>query len=215
MGREFRLLDSSFGKFFPKGWQAACTWPSKVDEGLFGRMELCIGRLGTGKTTWGSLRARRLANATGRALYTTGQGWPEPWRPIASLADLSRIRDAVVVLDEIHLLMPSSKGLLGPEVERALIVWLSLCRKRRVDVVGTTQAWTRVATHYRQLVTTVWVCRAEQRGRLHRAFPCDRPDEGGEQFLPTQWFNPRHALIPTNASVWLPYAVLDAEGEPV
>lgn len=176
--------------------------PTPVNTALRGRVELSIGTLGAGKTTWSALRAVRLARATGRALATTGKDWPEPWNSVASFDDLEALSDSVLVFDEVHLLMPSSRGLLGKETERELVRFLSLCRKRGNCVIGTTQAWSRVATHYRQLVTTVWVCKPVVVGRLHSATPCDTPDAGGQQLLPRQWFAPAAARIPTRAEVW-------------
>jgi Zonular occludens toxin (Zot) len=168
---------------------------------------MVIGRLGAGKTTWAALRCKHLASFTGRSLATTGQGWPAPWVCVSSFSDLFGLRDAVVMLDELHLLLPSSRGLLGKEEERELLVWLSLARKRGLDVVGTTQAYTRVATHYRQLLTTVWIAQPRVRGRLHSAVGYDPPEEGGQQSQPRQWYAPGAAKIPTNAVVWTPWAL--------
>jgi hypothetical protein len=235
--RLFRVTDNPFRLWAPPWLQAAATPPLQVRSDIWGRVELVIGRLGAGKTTWASLRAKHLAKGSGcfvpgkpaevdhpgypygwaypegtgpedrhdRALATTGQGWPEPWVTVSSWSDLFSLRDCVVVVDEIHLLAPSTKGLLTPDVERRFISWLSKCRKRGVCVLGTTQAWTRVATHYRQLVGTVWLCEPVKPGRLHRATAHYPPDEGGTEAWSPQWFRPARAQIPTNASVWVPY----------
>lgn len=236
--RLFKVKDTPFRLWAPPSLQAAATPPLQIRSDIWGRCELVIGRLGAGKTTWASLRAKRLAQRSGkfapgmfdaygrpeaypedtlpserhdRALATTGTGWPEPWISVGSWADLFALRDTVVVLDEVHLLAPSTRGLLGPDEERRLISWLSKCRKRGVCVIGTTQAWTRVATHYRQLVGTVWLCEPVRPGRLHQATAHYPPDEGGHEAWSPQWFRPALAEIPTNASVWVPYDVEDGD----
>lgn len=230
MPRDFHSWDGPWNRYAPKKLQAALSMPTPMAGGMFGRMELVIGRLGAGKTTWGALRCRRLANASGRALWTTGQPgqdqvtgvdqvWPEIWSNISSFEQMEDLRSVVVLWDEIHLMLSGSKGLLGRDHERFLIRWLSLCRKREICVVGTTQSWTRCATHYRQLVTTVWRATPIERGKLHRAIAYDPPEDGGKQALPAQWFGPAAAGIPTNASVWTGYdteeltGILDKRGE--
>lgn len=200
MARVFHRTGGPWARYAPARLQAALSMPTPIASGMVGRVELCIGRLGAGKTTWAALRARRIAE--GRTLATTGQGWPEPWVCVASFDELHALERAVLVLDEVHLLLPSTRGLLGRDEERGLLRFLSLVRKREVCVIGTTQAWTRVATHYRNLVTTVWVCEPITRGVLHRATPFEHPDDGGLQVFGPQYFGPAAARIPTNAAVW-------------
>jgi hypothetical protein len=224
MGQEqFKIKDSNWRLFAPARLQMLATPPPRIRKDVFGRVELCIGRLGAGKTTWASLRAARLARGTGhdrvilengssewtpngqhRQLITTGENWPEPWRSVASWEGMFSIENAVVVLDEVHLLAPSSRGLLDPETEKRFIRWLSLCRKNHVCTIGTTQAWTRVATHYRQLVGNVWLCDPVKPGVLHRATAHYPPDEGGREAWSAQWFDPASANISTNSAVWVP-----------
>jgi hypothetical protein len=202
MPREFHKERGAWSTYAPAQWQAGLCFPTPMDRNMVGRIELVIGRLGAGKTTWAALRAQRLARATDRKLCTNGHDWPAPWNCIDSFDALESLRDVVFVWDELHLMLPSSKGLLGKDEERFLIRWLSLCRKRGIDVIGTTQAWTRCATHYRQLVTTVWVAEPVNRGKLHRAIGFDPPEDGGKQAASAQWYGPAAAAIPTNATVW-------------
>lgn len=201
------MNQSPWRNWAPAWLQAAASPPLMVTDDVVGRVELVVGRLGAGKTTYGALRAKRLARDTGRELVTTGAGWPEPWRCVADWDTLESLRDCVVLIDEVHLIAPSSRGLLTPDVERRLIRWLSLCRKRRICVISTTQAWTRVATHYRQLVTTVWVCEPIKPGRLHRATAHESPDEGGREVWSPQYYKPSDASIPTEAEAWVPYVI--------
>lgn len=200
--REFKPDSSVWRSVAPASLQAATSFPTKVDAELVGRMELVIGRLGAGKTTWGALRAIRLAQASGRALATNGVGWDEPWQCIDTFVGLNDLRDTVFLFDEIHLMLSSSRGMLTKDHERFFIKWLSLARKRGVCVIGTTQAWTRVATHYRQLVDVVWKAQPYERGVLHQAIGYDPPDEGGQESHHPQWFGPSAANIPTRAGVW-------------
>ncbi len=219
MTEKFYLHNGLWQRWAPPKLQAAVSLPTPVakgttdDEGNYqdfvGRIELVIGRLGAGKTTWASLRANRLARASGRELATNGMDWPAPWRSITTFEEMEALRGVVFCWDELHLMMPSSRGLLPAEVERFLIRWLSLCRKRDICVVGTTQAWTRCATHYRQLVTTVWKADFQTRGVLHFATPFEHPDDGGMQVFARQWFGPGAANIPTKASVWRGYDIED------
>lgn len=186
----------------PATLQAAFSMPTKVDPRLRGRVELVLGRLGAGKTTFASLRARQLAKASGRAVATTGQDWPSEWQPVSRWADLEQLRDVVLVLDEIHIVCPSMRGHQTKSNEVEMHHFLSMLRKRGVCVVATTQAWTKPATVVRQLVTTVWKCEAVHPRRLHRAIPHDPPDEGGRQCWAAAWYGPAAASIPTNAEVW-------------
>lgn len=213
MGRELHPDPAGLSALLPARLLAAYSMPTPMAAGMFGRIELVIGRLGAGKTTWGSLRAQRLARGSGRSLATTGVGWPEPWQCVSSFDEMETLRGVVFVWDEVHLMLPSSRGLLGKDAEKFMIRWLSLCRKREICVIGTTQAWTRCATHYRQIVTTVWDAKPIHRGKLHKAVAFDHPDDGGRQTSPAQYFGPAAARIPTNASVWTGLD-LDDDDEP-
>lgn len=219
----------------PTRVQAAASPPLAVRREVYGRVELAIGRLGAGKTTWASLRAKRLAYETGahrdpndpqydrppgsyhglwigdgthRRLVTTGQEWPAPWECVSSWDALFSVENAVVVLDEVHLIATSSRGLLSPDDEKRLLAWVSMLRKKHVCVIATTQAWTRVANQFRQLVGMCWVCSPKVPGRLHIANAHDLPEEGGKEIWSPQFFEPAAAGIPTNAGVWCPWAEL-------
>ena len=212
MARDFKPEMGAWSRFAPPKLQAAFSMPTPTATETRGRIELTIGRLGAGKTTWAALRAVRLARLTGRGLATNGVGWGDPWQCVSSFDEMRDLRDVVFVWDELHLMLPSSRGLLTVEHERFLIKFLSLCRKAGICVVGTTQAWTRCATHYRQLVTTVWVVSPVQRGVLHCARAFDPPEDGGRQSQNPQWFGPAAARIPTNATVWTGFDDLDDWG---
>jgi len=194
----------------PVGLRAWCSLPGPVQPKLEGRVELCIGKVGAGKTTWGAIRAARIARSTGRTLATTGVGWPEPWTTVASWEQLMDLRDAVLLADEIHMLANSQQGLLTGDKLRAVQQFFSLIRKNGVCVVGTSQGWMKPHKQVRELVTTVWLCRPHRIGTLHEARPFPSPtDEPGptKQEWPTQYFRPATARIPTRAVVWTGHAL--------
>lgn len=178
-----------------------------------GRVELVVGRLGAGKTSWAGVRVRELAQATGRPVACTGIDWGDEWTSISNMEDLDALRDHVLLWDEIHLWAPSVRGALNKEHELALMRVLSLARKRGLCVVGTTQAYTRVATHVRQLVTSVWWPKPLVPGRLHRVRWETPPEDGGDPIGLAKTFRPARGRIPTNAEVWLPPS-LWGDGEP-
>jgi hypothetical protein len=94
---------------------------------------------------------------------------------------------------------------MSAEEERKLLAWVSWQRKRHNCVLGTTQALTRVATHFRQMVDTVWVMEKIRPGRLHVATAFDPPQDGGMEIWTPEWFDPRDSRIPTSAVAWNPY----------
>lgn len=237
-----------FRRLAPVALQRAMTPPLiDQDRRVFGYCELCIGKLGMGKTTWAVHRGLALAQRTGvddrgmeylraghspppecydgsdRFLVSSGE-WSRQIMPdgttvgsdrfevITGWGDLWRIWNAVVILDELHLIIPSQTGLIRPEDARQFVHWISLARKRNVDVVATSQAWTRVATTYRQLVTTVWKVNAVKKGKLHRAVPFENPMDGSDELWAPQFYDPRKVAIPTAAGAWAPAASGDRSG---
>lgn len=182
-----------------------------ASKNLRGRVELCVGRLGAGKTTAAAMRVRELAAGSGRQMATTGKDWPAEWAPMGTLLDLYNLRDSVLLWDEIHLWAPSSRGLVSKEHELILLLVLSLARKRGNCIVGTTQAYTRVATHVRQLVTTVWWPRPIVPGRWHSMRMTTPPEDGQDQIGMVRWFVPATAKIPTNSEVFLPPSLFDMD----
>lgn len=176
-----------------------------MNRSVRGRVELVVGRLGSGKTSWAGIRVRELALQTKRPIACTGIDWGDDWTSITSMEDLDALRDHVLLWDEVHLWAPSSRGSLGSkEHEMALLRVLSLARKRGLCVVGTTQAYTRVATHVRQLVTSVWTPRAVLPGRLHKVSWDTPPEDGSDAIGIDRWYRPARGRIPTTAEVWLP-----------
>lgn len=188
-------------RFVPAAMRAALTMPPRLAPGrVGGRVEVCIGGLGDGKTTWAVHRARHLARATGRQLATSGVDWPDEWVRIDSWKKLFELADTVVVLDELHTLMPRTSGWLTKTEAAGLAEWLTLVRKWRVDVIGTTVAWRRIDTLAQAVCTTAWDCSPVIAGRLHQARPFD-PDTG-KQAWGSQFFRPAWAAIPSHAVAW-------------
>jgi hypothetical protein len=178
-----------------------------------GRVELVVGRLGYGKTTFAAERVAELAHKTDRRLATNGIGWGKKWTEVSDFDSLEDLRDAVLLFDEIHLWSPSVRGLMDSNYEKTMLRVFSLLRKRGICVVGTTQARTRVSTHVRQLVTSEWYPRPILPGLLHRAIQREAYDDGGGKLGLARWYSPRFSEvpIPTNAEVFLP-PVLYSQG---
>lgn len=194
---------------------APTCWGVQLNKKVRGRIELVIGRLGAGKTTFGAERANEIARKTDRPLATTGKDWGEKWFCVNSFEVLENLRDHVLLWDEIHLWAPSMRGAVSGDYERQLLKILSLGRKRGLCVVGTTQARTRVATHVRQLVTQEWHPKALIPGVVHRAKSYESHEDGGKSLGSARWYSPKYSEvpIPTGAEVWLPPSLWGEETE--
>jgi len=193
-------------------WVSRRLWrPMGVDELQRGRLEICVGRPGSGKTTFGVLRARQLAVETGRELLTNSLSPIDGFQFFGDWREFDRARDCVMLLDEVHLLAPSV--VLPGAVTKADVLlfanFLTDVRKRGVCVVGTTQSWGRITTLLRDTATMVWPCEPLQRGRLHRAFPLDPPADGGQLVASPHLYNPAWAGIDTLAASWRPSVTTD------
>lgn len=171
---------------------------------LRGRVELVVGRLGAGKTSWAGVRVRELGRASGRPIATTGIGWGDEWTEVSSLEALDALRDHVLLWDEIHLWCPSVRGMANKVHQAQLLKVLSLARKRDLCIVGTTQAYTRVGTEVRHLCSSTWWPQALVPGYLHRVQWTTPPEDGRELIGARRWYLPRDGHIPTNAEVFLP-----------
>lgn len=182
---------------------SACSFPDRLDRTTEGRVEVIIGPLGSGKTTWAAIRARRLGWFFHRELVTTGIGWPEPWRCVASWEELEALHDAVLVVDEAHSVFPGTQKVQSSEVMQRGIDLVAYFRKNSIEVICPTQSWTKVATHLRDIVTTVWVTK-KLAAFSHMAFPYDSEDDGGASQGHPIAFDPRNARIPTKAAAWRP-----------
>lgn len=106
----------------------------------------------------------------------------------------------VMVLDEVHLWLPSQNGLMPTEVVRAAIHLLSYARKRGWLVLATTQYPTRVSTQFRYLCTEMIEVRAFMQGLVHYTRQID-PDTGKQILGFAGVFFPRRARYNTRAEV--------------
>lgn len=107
---------------------------------------------------------------------------------------------AVLVLDEVHLWLPSQNGLMPADVVRSAIHLLSYARKRGWTIFATTQYPTRVSTQFRYLCTEMLEVRAFSQGLLHFVKQID-PDTGKEILPFAGLFFPRRARYNTRAEV--------------
>lgn len=106
----------------------------------------------------------------------------------------------VLVLDEVHLWLPSQNGLMPTEVVRSAIHLLSYARKRGWLIFATTQYPTRVSTQFRYLCTEMIEVRAFSQGIVHYCRTID-PDTGKQILGFAGMFFPRRARYNHRAEV--------------
>jgi hypothetical protein len=160
-----------------------------------GRIVLVYGRLGAGKTAYLVKRARSFARLWKLPVYANSRLRPD-WEVVRNWVELRELpltcvecstvfidkgrgdcpccggsgrHPAVIVLDEVHLWMPSMPGLMPGEQVRLAVELLSFARKRGWVIVATSQAITRVNTAFRQLMTELVRVRPLMDGMLHVA----------------------------------------------
>lgn len=178
-----------------------------------GRIVLIWGRLGTGKTAYAVHRAVSAARGQKVPIISNAPIRPDAlvvrsWEDLAKLVykegrgneeDIWQT-PAVIVLDEVHLWIPSQQGLMPIEEQRDAAELLSYARKAGWLVIATTQYPTKVATVFRQLVTDEYQVRKIIDGSVHRAIAID-PDTGKELSGIAAIFSPRRAVYNTRAAV--------------
>lgn len=133
-----------------------------------GRIILVVGRLGAGKTAYAVKRARGFARMWRLPVVANAALRPD-WATVRSWEGLAECPPGVVLLDEVHLWLPSMTGLMPKDQLRLAVELLSFARKRGWTVVATTQATTRVHTAFRQLMTELVQVRPLVDGFVHRA----------------------------------------------
>jgi hypothetical protein len=169
-----------------------------------GRIELVQGPLGAGKTTFAARLARKINRLYGLQLVSNALLGPD-WAHCSGWSHMSEFRDAVVLLDEVHLTIPSDRTLSTTAMVREAVEALTYVRKRRQVVIGTAQRWSAVAPIYRELGTRFVTVRPWMRGRLHMAFevPQDhlRRAHHNQGRMLFSLFDPRKSRIDTFAEV--------------
>jgi hypothetical protein len=133
-----------------------------------GRIILVVGRLGAGKTAYAVKRARGFGRMW-RLPVVANAPLREDWGVVQSWEQLATLPPAVLLLDEVHLWLPSMTGLMPKEQMRLAVELLSFARKRGWTIVATTQAVTRVHTSFRQLMTELVQVRPLVDGFVHAA----------------------------------------------
>lgn len=200
-----------------------------------GRIILIIGRLGDGKTSYAVARALNLARRHHLPLIANCDVRPEAqriyrWEDLEELvtcADLGvpcvhdqlerggyrcpGCHPAVVLLDEVHLWLPSRQTLVKAEETRRAAELLSWVRKRGWTVIATTQYLTRVSTELRNLTTEIVQVRPVSAGFVHRVEMLDDQGRPGLGFVGV--FSPRRANFNTRAEVVPLWAKRDDDAE--
>jgi hypothetical protein len=175
-----------------------------------GRIELVQGPLGAGKTTFAARLARKVGRMYGLELVSNAE-LGDDWQLCTGWAHMSEFRNAVVLLDEVHLTIPSDRSLSTTAMLREAVEALTYVRKRRQMVIGTAQRWSSVSAVYKELATRFIQVRPMWTGRLHWAFdvPRDqlRREHHNQSKLPLSLYNPRSSNIDTFAEVtpWWSY----------
>lgn len=193
-----------------------------------GRCVLVFGRLGSGKTALVMQRAVRfarrhrlplIANADVRADAVVLRNWDELdeltlctaggpdgsgvdhcANDISNGAKCPGCHPGVIVLDEIHMWLPSQAGLMPNEQVRKAVHTLSYARKRGWLIFATTQYPTRVSTQFRYMCTEMLETRAFSQGLVHWIKSID-PDTGKQILGFAGLFFPRRARYNTRAEV--------------
>lgn len=132
----------------------------RQDAETSGRVIGIIGKMGAGKTMHAvRMAVRRLEAGVDVASNFTLDlgviGSKGRWAPITSLGDLEHIRNAVVIIDEAHLLAPSSHSKNFPMQARQA---LAFARKNGLDLFWISQHEERVNRTLRDLTTEYHFC---------------------------------------------------------
>lgn len=186
-----------------------------------GRQILIYGRLGAGKTALAMQRAVKLARSLRVPLVSNAPVRDDAvvLRSWADLADLELCFEAgdgcrndspdhrcpgcapaVILLDEVHLWLPSQPGLMPTDQVRDAIHLLSFARKRGWTVIATTQYPTRVSTQFRYLCTEMIEVRPFSQGVVHYIRQID-PDTGKQVLGFAGVFFPRRGRYNHRAEV--------------
>jgi hypothetical protein len=172
---------------------------------IAGRIEIVQGPLGAGKTTFAAKMCRKAARFYGLGLVSNAELGGDEWALCKSWADLENYPHHAVLLDEIHLTIPSDRSLSTTAMVREAVQALTMVRKRRQYIVGTTQRWTSVSNIYKELGTRFITVRPWLPGRFHAAFDVERSElrkhVHNQKKFPLAFYNPKSAGIDTLAEV--------------
>jgi len=168
-----------------------------------GRVVGIVGKMGSGK----SYLAVRLARDRLRAgvdvysnfLIQPPAGWKGNAHAFRGWDEFASIRDAVVIIDEAHLLAPSYAHARFPQTARTA---LAFARKYGLDVYWVSQNEDRVNRTLRDLTNDIAVC--EKRGRRFRVTWYSAEDvrkKGEHMFRETHRFDPEIANLYDTAEI--------------
>ena len=121
-------------------------------------IHLVVGRQGSGKTLF-LCRVAEQEAMKGRKIYSNFKLKKIKYTPI-KFEDIINCKysDGVVLLDEIHLILPSRNSL--SKTSRLICDgFLSMVRKKGLDVYGTTQTPRKVDVRFREEADFYYICK--------------------------------------------------------
>lgn len=142
-----------------------------------------VGRPGSGKTYFAARTAYERLEAGARVVtnfsMTLPPEWEGRWQQWSGWDDVGRLQDCVVVLDEAHLIAPSTQGFALPDVARW---WLSQVRRFGCEMIWISQNEMRVSKTLRDLTNYIWVANSYRHGksfklRLYEPEKLGKPDQ--------------------------------------
>ncbi|NYI41411.1 zonular occludens toxin domain-containing protein [Demequina lutea] len=129
-------------------------------EGLWpGMIRGVIGAMGSGKSLEGVKRAVGKHRAGVDVYSSTPLTIDGEDCPVVTPENLMKVKNGFILLDEVHLWLPSRRSLKTPLV---WLEWMSQIRKEgvRVEILWTAQVWNRLDVALRDL--TLYVTKAER-----------------------------------------------------
>lgn len=119
-------------------------------------MHLILGRQGSGKTLFLVLKAMQ-GYKKGKTIYSNvALSFPYKQLDYQDIVDC-KLRNAIVILDEIHQLLPARKSMSKTNVE-ICDGFLSMIRKAGLEVYGTTQTLRKVDVRFREEADYMYMC---------------------------------------------------------
>jgi hypothetical protein len=119
-------------------------------------MHLILGRQGSGKTLFLVMKAYQ-SYLKGKTIYSNvALNFPYEQLDYKDIVDC-KLRNAVVILDEVHLLLPARKSMSKQNIA-ICDGFLSMIRKADLDLYGTTQTIRKVDVRFREEADYIYVC---------------------------------------------------------
>lgn len=129
-------------------------------------IHLILGRQGSGKTLFLVMKGYEFYKKNQTVYSNIDLKFPYEQLDYNDIVE-SRLRDGVVLLDEVHLLLPARLAMR--RINREICDgFLSQARKTKVDIYGTTQLPRKVDIRFREEADFVYIC--EKYAHLNKAW---------------------------------------------